>query len=108
MEIIAGMQGGFHSVLTLEAESIQGRELWPLSLTATISGSPVGNSSTTISWECNEQTARWERRDIWLFWTEDPLELGGQQVEVSARLSHPDVGEAVTVDARFLLSYRPQ
>ena len=86
-QIVHGPQGGYHSVIGLEATHLDASDLLAADLAGTLDGEPVGDSAPWVQMRCNPRTDTLQSWGSFLIWDAQPADLHGREVEIEVALT---------------------
>lgn len=94
-ELVHGMQGGFHTFVSLRAAHLSLDGEWAVSLSGTLDGEELAFAELTRTPECAVGADLGESIGTWLIWRSRPPQLHDQTVTIEATVTDID-GRQVT------------
>lgn len=84
LEIVYGPQGGWHVVIALRAEGLDGDLPWDVQLTGLVDGEEVGATDPYGRPRCNRTETAWDVPGLLLVWSVPPEALDGREATIRA------------------------
>lgn len=89
--LIHGMQGGFHTFVSLRAAHLSLEERWKIDIEGRVDGEVWASATLERTPECNPDVDRAEANGTWLIWVgRRPPELHEQRITVWTRVEDAD------------------
>lgn len=89
--LIHGLQGGFHTFVSLRAAHLSLEEKWKVDIEGRVDGEVWARATLERTPECNPEADQAEANGTWLIWVNRrPPELHEQAIEVWARVEDAD------------------
>ncbi|MFK7928701.1 MAG: hypothetical protein AB8H79_10980 [Myxococcota bacterium] len=88
--LVHGMQGGFHTFLSLRAQHLNLDQDWTLSVEGFLDGERTAWADLVRTPECNGDADFGESIGTWLIWRAQPEELHDQVVKIDVSVTDAD------------------
>ena len=84
VELVHGPQGGFHTVIALEAVAADAASEWTVQIRGYLADVERATTTPYVTMQCNNQTGTLQAWGFLLIWDAQPEELDGQRVHMEA------------------------
>lgn len=84
IELVHGPQGGFHTVIALEAVEADASAEWTVQIRGYLADVERATTTPYVTMQCNNQTGTLQAWGFLLIWDAQPEELDGEQVHIEA------------------------
>ncbi len=102
IELVHGPQGGFHTVIALEAVEADASAEWTVQIRGYLADVERATTTPYVSMQCNQQTGTLQSWGFLLIWDAQPEELDEQQVRIEAE-GQDAAGVALSAEAEVVI-----